>query len=205
MSNFYQNLPPELSIELQQLAKLMYDTREARSGLLAHYGVDDEAALLARIGAGELPSLPAYDDYLSARLLDQTSLAARARMAQLAGQPLAEVPEPLHLPLAELAQQHFADQLDSAPLLLQNALQLVLDNGVEMEIRYADADHYALSWSWGEGVVRIDTAPGEQASRLVRDDGSAHADTLTTPGGEPWANLQAVLAAVLADPLLGQE
>lgn len=203
MSNFYQNLPPELSIELQQLAKLMYDTRESRRGLLAQYGVEGEAAMLARIAAGELPSLPAYDDYLSARLLDQTSQAARARMAQLAGQPHAEVPEPLHLQLAEQAQQHFADQLDSAPVLLQNALQLVLDNGVDMEIRYADAEHYALIWSWGEGVLRIDTAPGERTSRLVRDDGSVHADALTAPGGEPWSNLQAVLAAVLGDPLLG--
>lgn len=204
MSNFYQDIPPNLSIELQQLSKLMYDTREARKQLLEHYGVADEAALLASIAAGERAAQPAYDDYLSARLLGQTSQAARAHMAQLAGQPDAEAPQPLHLQLAEQVQQHFAGQLDSAPLLLQNALQLVFDNGVEMEIRYADTDHYALSWSWGEGVLRIDTAPGTQGSRLVREDGSVCTDTLTAPGAEPWANLQAVLVAVLADPLLNR-
>ncbi len=204
MSNFYQDMPPQLSIGLQQLSKLMYDTREARKQLLEHYGVTDEAALLASIAAGEHAAQPAYDDYLSARLLHQTSQAARAHMAQLAGQPDAATPAPLHLQLAEQVQQHFANQLDSAPALLQNALQLVFDNGVEMEIRYADTDHYALIWSWGEGVLRIDTAPGMKGSRLVREDGSVCTAPLTTPGAEPWANLQAVLVAVLADPLLGQ-
>ena len=88
-------------------------------------------------------------------------------------------------------------------MLLQNALQLVLDNGVEMEIRYADADHYSLVWQWGEPRCRIDTAPGATPSRLILDDGTLAADTLTTPGAEPWQNLRALLVAVIANPMLG--
>ena len=202
--NFFQDLPPEMSIEMQQLSRLMYFARENRKDVLKAYQADDEEALLARIRAGELDLLPAYDDYLSARLLGQAQAAARARLAQVTTGQAQQIDEPLHLLLAEKVQAEFADALDSAPVLLQNALQLVLDNGVEMEIRYADTDHYALIWSWGEGVLRIDTAPGMKGSRLVREDGSVCTAPLTTPGAEPWANLQAVLVAVLADPLLGQ-
>lgn len=201
MDSFFHSLPHQQAIEVQQLARLMYATREARKDVLTRYAVEDEAALLARIGSGELESLPAYDDYLSARLLGQASAAARARVAQLTGQPQ-QVEEPLHLKLAEQVQAEFSEALDSAPILLQNALQLVLDNGVEMEIRYADAEHYSLVWQWGEGGFRIDTAPGATPSRLILDDGSIAADTLTQPGAEPWQNLRAVLAAVVANPML---
>ena len=198
--NFFQDLPPEMSIEMQQLSRLMYFARENRKDLLKAYQADDEEALLARIRAGELALLPAYDDYLSARLLGQAQAAARARLAQVTTGQAQQIDEPLHLLLAEKVQAEFAEALDSAPLLLQNALQLVLDNGVEMEIRYADPQHYSIVWQWGEPRCRIDTANG--ASRLVRDDGTEAADTLTLAGADPWTNLKALLTAVVADPLL---
>lgn len=200
--NFFQDMPPEMSIEMQQLSRLMYFARENRRDVLKAYQADDEDALLARIRAGELDVLPAYDDYLSARLLGQAQAAARAQLAQVTtGQPQ-QIDEPLHLQLAENVQAEFADALDSAPVLLQNALQLMLDNGVEMEIRYADPQHYSIVWQWGEPRCRIDTANG--ASRLVREDGCVCADTLTQSGADPWRNLQSLLAAVIADPMLGE-
>lgn len=198
--NFFQDLPPEMSIEMQQLSRLMYFARENRKDLLKAYQADDEEALLARIRAGELDLLPAYDDYLSARLLGQAQAAARARLAQVTTGQAQQIEEPLHLLMAEKVQAEFAEALDSAPVLLQNALQLVLDNGVEMEIRYADPQHYSIVWQWGEPRCRIDTANG--ASRLVRDDGTEAADTLTQAGADPWTNLKALLTAVVADPLL---
>ena len=198
--NFFQDLPPEMSIEMQQLSRLMYFARENRKDLLKAYQADDEEALLARIRAGELALLPAYDDYLSARLLGQAQAAARARLAQVTTGQAQQIEEPLHLLMAEKVQAEFAEALDSAPVLLQNALQLVLDNGVEMEIRYADPQHYSIVWQWGEPRCRIDTANG--ASRLVRDDGTEAADTLTQAGADPWTNLKALLTAVVADPLL---
>ena len=198
--NFFQDLPPEMSIEMQQLSRLMYFARENRKDVLKAYQADDEEALLARIRAGELDLLPAYDDYLSARLLGQAQAAARARLAQVTTGQAQQIDEPLHLLLAEKVQAEFADALDSAPVLLQNALQLVLDSGVEMEVRYADPQHYSIVWQWGEPRCRIDTANG--ASRLVRDDGTEAADTLTQAGADPWTNLKALLTAVVADPLL---
>ena len=198
--NFFQDLPPEMSIEMQQLSRLMYFARENRKDLLKAYQADDEEALLARIRAGELDLLPAYDDYLSARLLGQAQAAARARLAQVTTGQAQQIDEPLHLLLAEKVQAEFAEALDSAPVLLQNALQLVLDSGVEMEVRYADPQHYSIVWQWGEPRCRIDTANG--ASRLVRDDGTEAADTLTQAGADPWTNLKALLTAVVADPLL---
>ena len=198
--NFFQDLPPEMSIEMQQLSRLMYFARENRKDLLKAYQADDEEALLARIRAGELDLLPAYDDYLSARLLGQAQAAARARLAQVTTGQAQQIEEPLHLLMAEKVQAEFAEALDSAPVLLQNALQLVLDNGVEMEIRYADPQHYSIVWQWGEPRCRIDTATG--SSRLVREDGSEAPDTLTLAGADPWTNLKALLTAVVADPLL---
>lgn len=198
--NFFQDLPPEMSIEMQQLSRLMYFARENRKDLLKAYQADDEEALLARIRAGELDLLPAYDDYLSARLLGQAQAAARARLAQVTTGQAQQIEEPLHLLMAEKVQAEFAEALDSAPVLLQNALQLVLDSGVEMEVRYADPQHYSIVWQWGEPRCRIDTANG--ASRLVRDDGTEAADTLTQAGADPWTNLKALLTAVVADPLL---
>ncbi|MDQ5888791.1 MAG: hypothetical protein QG667_2085 [Pseudomonadota bacterium] len=198
--NFFQDLPPEQSTEIQQLSRLMYFARENRKDLLNAYDMRNEEELLAAIRCGEVDVLPAYDDYLSARLLGQAREAARARLAEVTtGQPQ-QIDEPLHLMLAQKVQAEFADALESEPVLLQNALQLVLDNGVEMEIRYADAQHYSIVWQWGEPRCRIDTATG--SSRLLREDGVEAADTLTRPGNEPWLNLKALLAAVLADPLL---
>lgn len=73
-------LPPEQARELSLLSRLMYESREHRQMVLAAAGAPDEDSLLARIRAGDTPEHPAYEQYLAARILDDTQRAARAAM-----------------------------------------------------------------------------------------------------------------------------
>jgi hypothetical protein len=86
MHNFYDNIQDEIANDLQQVSKLHYELRENLNNLLKRYGVSDTAALLAGIQSGEIAEHPAYEDYLSARILDDTRNTARELMKQLAEQ-----------------------------------------------------------------------------------------------------------------------
>ncbi|MBR0568176.1 hypothetical protein J5J83_18810 [Azoarcus sp. L1K30] len=81
MDSIYDNMSPEIAEELQQTAKVIYETREHRRVVLARAGAADEATLLARIADGTLGEHPAYERYLAARILDDTCEAARAALA----------------------------------------------------------------------------------------------------------------------------
>lgn len=112
----------------------------------------------------------------------------------------------LHLELKELIEQRYADQLAAAVELRQDALMLVFNNGVHMEVRFATPTEYAIAWVWGQAELRIDTAPlhRELATfphHLHDDGGKLHADPYTQPGMPAWENLQHVIDAVLLDPL----
>jgi hypothetical protein len=87
MNPIYDSIPPADALELEQVARLIYETREHRSKVLAAVGADDEAQLLARIGAGEIAEHPAYEHYLAARILADTHEAAR----QVVGERLQEI------------------------------------------------------------------------------------------------------------------
>jgi hypothetical protein len=50
---------PDDAIEIEQLARLMYDLRSARDKLLVQLGASDAADVLKRITSGELPEHPA--------------------------------------------------------------------------------------------------------------------------------------------------
>lgn len=78
MPGFFESVDPEVAVELEQLSRLMYDLRENCNDVLASYGVDDAAALLARIQAGEIREHPGYDHYLAIRILDTTRATVRA-------------------------------------------------------------------------------------------------------------------------------
>ena len=77
----YTSLPPEAALELEQVARLIYETREHRRKVLDAVGASDEQTLLARIAAGEIAEHPAYDHYLAARILADTHQTARELMA----------------------------------------------------------------------------------------------------------------------------
>ncbi|MFT3759713.1 hypothetical protein [Thauera sp.] len=82
MSNpIYDVLPPESGPELEQLARLAYETREHRRAVLQAVGAQDEQALLERIIGGGIDEHPAYEHYLAARILGDTHQAAREALA----------------------------------------------------------------------------------------------------------------------------
>lgn len=82
MANFYDDFEPEDAIQLEQLSRLIYELRENRSTILKGYGVADEIALLEQIYTGAVPEHPAYEHYLSARILSDTRETVRAMLAE---------------------------------------------------------------------------------------------------------------------------
>ena len=83
MENFFKGIRLEDAQQIEQAARLVYELRENRAALLKPYGVTDEAELLVRIQDGSVPEHPAYDHYLSARILAETRETVRTEMASL--------------------------------------------------------------------------------------------------------------------------
>lgn len=83
MDSIYDTLPPEAAMEVQQLARLIYETRENRRSVLAAAGAASAEELLAHIAAGTVAEHPAYEHYLAARILADTHDAARQAMTQM--------------------------------------------------------------------------------------------------------------------------
>ena len=82
MDPFYSDVRPEDAIEIEQLARLMYEIRVSRDALLAQLGAASPEQALARIAAGELPEHPAYEHYLSLRTLAELHGQVRADLAE---------------------------------------------------------------------------------------------------------------------------
>lgn len=113
----------------------------------------------------------------------------------------------LHLQLKEQIEQHFATHLGKEVVLLQDALQLSLDNGVEVEIRYLGPEEYSMHWLYGEAGCRIDTAPLHPELETFPNHfhdrgGNVREDRWTVHGVEPWRNVRAVLEALIENPML---
>jgi hypothetical protein len=216
METFFKNVAYEDAENIEQASRLIFELRENRAALLQPYQVADDAELLARIKAGQLPEHPSYEHYLSARILTNTRESLRAELAahleQVAGKPAsreAAVPSESvhHIELQEQLVSHYGERLDGAPQLLQDALALCFDNGLVVELRVASADEYAIHWLWGDAELSIDTAPlhpdvGSFPSHFHDLDGRIRPDPLTRPGRAPLANIQALIDALLVDPLL---
>ena len=113
----------------------------------------------------------------------------------------------LHLELKERIEDAYGEQLPGGVELKQDALLLQFDSGLALELRFASADEYAISWLWGDAEMRIDTAPlhaplKSQPNHFHDDEGRVRDDPLTRPGIAPWDNVRTVIDALLADPLL---
>jgi hypothetical protein len=78
----YDQLPPGAADEIERLSRLLYELRRNRDSVLAPWGLADETTLLALIEAGQVDEHPAYDHYLSARILDDTRKAVRGQLEQ---------------------------------------------------------------------------------------------------------------------------
>lgn len=79
---FFNDLPGEDAVEIEKMSRLMYELRSARQQVLEAQGVADEAALLARIAAGEVSEHPAYEQYLSACTVTNLLDEVRADLAE---------------------------------------------------------------------------------------------------------------------------
>lgn len=113
----------------------------------------------------------------------------------------------LHPSLKEAIDREFAAAMVQPAELCRDALLVRLRNEVAIELRIASATDYSIGWRWGEAELRIDTAPlhpqlATFPNHLHDGDGQLQPDPLTQPGGDPWDNVRAVIAALLDDPLL---
>lgn len=82
MTSFFGNIDPDTAEELEQLSRLAYELRENRNTILETHGVTDEAALLQQIQTGAVAEHPAYENYLTARILADTRDTVREILAE---------------------------------------------------------------------------------------------------------------------------
>lgn len=114
----------------------------------------------------------------------------------------------LHLELCAAVEDGFGDALESPPEQKQDALMIRLKSGVALEVRYAAPDAYSLRWTYGGAESAIDTAPLHRGlatfpNHLHEAGGGIVADPVTRPEASPRENLENLIRALLADPLLG--
>lgn len=184
-----QTAPAEQDTEMLQslFARTSYQLRESRKALLARHGVDDEAGLLELIRRQGVAPHPAYEDYLSALLLEQTRQQIRAELAAHLEQRDEPAPVSLHLLLKDQLETHYGARLAEPVRLAQDALALSFDSGLMLEVRYFSREQYSIKWCWGAAERRIDTAP--------LADWTPHA------GGDCWTHFSGLLELLLEDPL----
>ncbi|ENO83419.1 hypothetical protein [Thauera linaloolentis] len=115
----------------------------------------------------------------------------------------------LHPAILEHIEREHADALAAPPQLNQDALTVVLRNGVTLTVRYAAPDAYSLRWNTGPGTPEtgINTAPVHAhlptyPNHLLHADGTVAADPITRSDASPEANVGALIAALARDPLL---
>ena len=82
MANFYQDMDPTDALELEPLSRLVFELRENRNAILNQYGAADEIALMEQIYTGKVDEHPAYEHYLSARILADTRDTVRVMLAE---------------------------------------------------------------------------------------------------------------------------
>lgn len=82
MEPIYEALPPDVAAEVQQLSRLVYESREHRRAVLDATGAGSADELLERVARAEVAEHPGYEHYLAARILGDTHDIARSLMAQ---------------------------------------------------------------------------------------------------------------------------
>lgn len=213
MHQFFDNIPVDQASTVEALSRLMHELREHRKTLLRSTGHDDEETLLAAIQSGEAEEHPAYDHYLGIRTLAATHQAVRAELknllGELGGQPGTDIASehapptiwPLHL--AETVEENCGKWLAGPVEIRQDALLLTIDGDVRLEVRMAAPDAYSFTWTWGDALLRIDTAPhgNSNAAHLHRADGSRQPSPLPHDA-TPEARLATLVRLLASDPLL---
>ncbi|HRE18655.1 MAG TPA: hypothetical protein PLW86_16570 [Rhodocyclaceae bacterium] len=217
MHVFYEGMQPDQAQTVEALSRLMHELRQHRQGLLQQHNVDDEAALLNGIRDGRITEHPGYDHYLSARTLASARSVVRAELqALLASITRQSPPETEHgndadlpvlwpLTLAHAVEEACGECLEAAADVRQDALLLAIDGGVQLEVRMAAPDSYSFTWTWGDVLLRIDTAPqgDDGAAHLHRADGNRQPSPLAS-AASPEALVATLVRTLAADPLLEQ-
>lgn len=81
MKSYFEGLDADDAELIESLSRATYVLRENRKQLLEQHGVEHEQALLEKIAAGEVAEHPAYEHYLSARILTATREAVRDELS----------------------------------------------------------------------------------------------------------------------------
>lgn len=215
MDDFFRNVPVAAAAEIEDAARLIFELREDRNTILLSHAASDEAELLARIADGGLPEHPTYESYLSARIVAETREALRRQLAAhlsvnngLAGGAAdgAGFAFGTFALKAQLEARHRAE-IDGDVVATRDAVLFKLVNGIIVELRVLSPDEYAFGWLFGDASLRIDTAPlsaGQTAASHCHDcEGQRRADPVTRVGEPPLENIERLIRALLADPLLG--
>lgn len=81
MKSYFEGLDQDDAELIESLSRATYVLRENRKLLLEQHGVEDEQALLEKITACEIAEHPAYEHYLSARILAATQSVVRDELS----------------------------------------------------------------------------------------------------------------------------
>lgn len=208
MANFFDHIDFATARVLERLSRLSLELRNARTGVLRHYGIGHEDELLARVVAGEVAEHPAYEHVLAMRILDDAREVVRGLIARNGRDDEAQAS--LHAALKAYADESLSGLLAEPCALTLDALTLRLKNDVSLEVHYAAPDQYALWWQSAAGRAGIDTAPlhaglASGPGHMHLADGRVVADTVTRPGASPEDNLRALVEALHTNSRLGIE
>ena len=78
MKSFFEGLDPGDAELIESYSRLTFVLRENRKLLLEQHGAEDEKALLDKITTGTIAEHPAYEHYLSAKVIADTRETIRA-------------------------------------------------------------------------------------------------------------------------------
>lgn len=83
MKSYFEGLDHDDAELIESLSRVTYVLRESRKLLLEPHGVEDEQTLLDKITNGEIAEHPAYENYLSARILTSTRDSIRDELSMV--------------------------------------------------------------------------------------------------------------------------
>ena len=146
MSNpdFFRDLQPEVAAEVEALARLQYELREAGKAALAAADAASADALLHDIAAGRR----AEDEdtvAIRASVLQAESERVRAVLAARLRGTMLEDDSP-HACLVELVEQRHADRYPGGALRRLDAVELLDVDGVGMWLRMASPACWEAAW-----------------------------------------------------------